>query len=814
MRTKSHVSRVDAPPASYDGGVDDPKRALDQTIAAPSTGLAPPSSTIDSARRVAGRYEILGLLGAGGMGTVYKARDVELDEIVALKVLRRDLVDAPGMLERFRREVKLARRVTHKNVARAHDIGEHDGDKFITMEFIDGEALSRVLARTSRVPTRRAVELGLALCDALGAAHEAGVVHRDLKPDNVMIATDGRIVVTDFGIARAVEPGAAARTQGVPVGTPAYMAPEQVEGASDVDARADIYALGIMLYELFAGELPFAGDSAYAVAAARLVTPPPDPRARGVPDAAASLILRCLARKPAGRFGDAREVAAALREVPIDDARDALQENPTYSSSGTRGVLTPTTASALARTSVAVLPFANRGAADDDYLADGITEDLIDLLTMTSGLRVRPRGAVMRWKGKPIDVREIGAALEVDVVVEGSVRKAGDLLRVSARVSSVADGFQLWAKRFDRPASDVLAVSDEVAQAVAHALTVEAPSADRRAPTNPIALDLCLRARHAYHSFDSVMVLRSVELFEEARRLAPDDPMVLTGCALARSRMWFFGGEGAGELAREAADRAVLVAPDRGEAHVARAAVRFQSGDVPGAVRDVRHALALAPALADAHELLGRILCETGPAEEGIHHMNLAAQLDPGFADVATGTARVHALLGEWEEAWRVVDQIVERVDLVNGWITVARLVSWSNDVERARAYLAHPSVAGGKAPAARAILEKVVSPESVLSARRLFTGAATSAAASWRTRALLHQAETEVAAGAGELELAFDRLAQAVDVGLIDLLWVDSCPTLGRLRADARFAPLRARVAERAEEVRRVLAEHRVGKR
>jgi serine/threonine protein kinase len=266
-----------------------------------------------SRQLLAERYELLGLVGVGGMGSVYRARDVELDEIVALKVLRRELVDTPGILDRFRREVKLARRVTHRNVARVFDIGEHGGEKFLTMEFIDGEPLGSILARDGAMRVARVLELAAGVCAGLASAHAAGVVHRDLKPDNVLLAKDGRVVVTDFGIARAFLDAAAGlgNTLGVLMGTPAYMAPEQVEGRKDIDARADIYALGALLYELFTGRRAWEGESPFAVASARLTSLPPDPRQRrpDLPSAHAEVVMRCMARKPEERFQSVDDVA-------------------------------------------------------------------------------------------------------------------------------------------------------------------------------------------------------------------------------------------------------------------------------------------------------------------------------------------------------------------------------------------------------------------------------------------------------------------------------------------------------------------------
>ena len=382
-----------------------------------------------------GRYEILGLVGSGGMGTVYRARDVELDEIVALKLLRRDLLDKPGMLDRFRQEVKLARRVTHRNVARTFDIGEGDGEKFLTMELVEGEALSARIAREGALPLGFVAEVAASMCAGLAAAHEAGIVHRDLKPDNVLIARDGRVVITDFGIARAVFDAGRAATVGLALGTPAYMAPEQVEGATDLDARTDIYALGAMMYECLTGERPWTGDSVWSLAAARLMQPPPDPRVKrpDLPPAAAELVLRCMARKREDRFASAAQAAVALSALtmPAAEARrpSTPPAGPAPLDSGTK--------------TVAVLPFRNTGAKDDDYIAEGLSDDLIDGLSMTPGLRVLARDAVTRAGAQGQGARDLGRELRVDVVVDGSVRRAGEQLRISARVISVADGFQL-----------------------------------------------------------------------------------------------------------------------------------------------------------------------------------------------------------------------------------------------------------------------------------------------------------------------------------------------------------------------------------
>ncbi|HVJ90311.1 MAG TPA: serine/threonine-protein kinase, partial [Labilithrix sp.] len=348
------------------------------TIAAPLEA-ARRTSVEDSPMLLAGRYELLGMLGAGAMGTVYRARDSELDEVVALKVLNKELASS-DMLERFRREVKLARRVTHKNVARTFDIGEAGGDRFLTMEFIEGEMLASLLARKGRLVLEDVVRLGLDVCAGLTAAHAADVLHRDLKPENVIVAKDGRAVITDFGIARAAAKHERSQTVGGIVGTPGYMAPEQVEGRSDLDARADLYALGAMLFELITGEMAWQGDTIVTIAAARLLKPPPDPRSLmpSLPAPVAELVLKLMARNRDDRFASAEETATALKALA------AVTPLP-RPSSGTVSLAPRPPALRHARPAggrvVVIFPVLNLGASDDAYLVDNVNEDIVDLLS-------------------------------------------------------------------------------------------------------------------------------------------------------------------------------------------------------------------------------------------------------------------------------------------------------------------------------------------------------------------------------------------------------------------------------------------------
>jgi serine/threonine-protein kinase len=770
-----------------------------ETFAAPSIGATPasPESTSDSPGGppiLAGRYVILGLLGAGGMGNVYKARDLELEELVALKVLRPELVGAPGVLDRFRREVKLARRVTHPSVARVFDIGDHHGEKFLTMELIDGESLGALLARERRLDVGRVTVVASAICAGLSAAHAAGVIHRDLKPDNVLLDRGGRVVVTDFGIARAVAPGADRTGTGL-VGTPAYMAPEQVEEGVEIDARADLYALGAMLYELVVGEPAWQGGSVLAIAVARLLKPPPDPRAKrpDLPRAFADLILRCMARSPEDRPASADEVAGVLAGLTLpardrdrgrgsdrDPALTVLPDAPV----DVRGAFVKR---------VAVLPFRNAGAPEHEYLADGLTEELIDLLSVSPGLRVRSRGVVMRFKGIDRDPRDLGRELDVQVVVEGSVRRAGGTARISARAISVADGFQLWARRFDRPDSELLAMTDEAAQAIAAALTVELGASPRLLSSDPEAADLYLRARAAYHRFFTDLGGNSIELFERAMGRAPDDPRVLAGYAIARAR-WGSADAPGHEIAAAAAARAVAIAPQLAEPHVALAQVRYQSGDEAGAIGPARRALRLVPTSVDAHDLIGRILSETTRFADARRHLETAVALEPDHHLPVLALCRTYELSGEHASLERFIEA---RPDRDTSAAVMSRILLWRRDRVRGAQMLEALPVTGGPNRVFRALLALAVHGEPPFA---LFDAVFERA----KGRALMfrYQLEAECALSLGETERGLVAIEKACDLALFDQAWMDFCPPLAVVRDHPRFLAVKALVDARAARV------------
>jgi serine/threonine-protein kinase len=785
-----------AQPPTQPAQVEDAAESADRTPSGShNTSL---SSFSGSPALVGGRYQILRLLGAGGMGSVYEARDAELDEIVALKTLRRELIEDADMLDRFRNEVRLARRVTHKNVARMFDIGEHGGEKFLTMEFVDGESLAAVLEREKRLPIGRVVEIITAVCAGLSAAHAAGVIHRDLKPDNVMLARDGRVLVADFGIARAAH-AEGGKTMGMVLGTPAYMAPEQVLGEKNIDARADIYALGAMLFELFTGEDAWTGDTAMGIATARLLAPPPDPRQRrkDIPDGAARVIMRCMAKARDERYASTDQVARDLNLLtlpvaqPLDAAVTLVRDQPAALKGPTSSDKT-----------VAVLPFRNAGPAEDEYLAEGLTDDLIDALSMTRGLRVCSRGTVAKWKGSSQDPRAVGSELGVQVVVEGAVRRAPGAVRITARLVSVADGFQLWAKRFDRPDKDLFAINDEAARAIAAALTVDATAPPRESAADAQAVDLYLRARNEYHKVWPESIARAVEIFEQALARAPEDPTILSGYAMARARFNFFSGEGM-EPAMLAARRAVDAAPSLPEARLALATVLFQAGEPASAVRELKIALAKGPGLSEAHWLLGRILLESGAPEAGLHHLEVAVAIDPGLSLARRDLLRAYALLGDWAKAKRAMDVSTEDINDSGRLIYMSRMLLWHRDRESAERLLKELPSTDGRFGVAYRLLHVITGelkelPWTDPEGSSIFTAPR----APGRRTSFFAQITAEVLAFLGDGNGAFEAMGRAIDAGLIDLTWMDRCPLFDFMKTDLRFVVMRARVEERTRPI------------
>jgi serine/threonine-protein kinase len=790
--------------SEHDDGIAATQAATDSTLPGPG-------------RRFAKRYLVDKLLGRGGMGSVWAVLDIDLGERVALKTL--DHADSSTTtVERFRREVRLARRVTHRNVARIFDIGESAGMHYLTMELVEGTSLAARLEQGPLAPAV-ALELALQIANGLHSAHGVEIVHRDLKPANVLLEPGGRAVVTDFGIACAVTGDVRLTVEGAGfMGTPAYMSPEQVRGDT-IDARSDIYSLGVMLFEMLTGRLPFPGDSAISLAVARLQQPPDDPRDHAaVGDAVAQLVLDCLAREVGDRPQTVGDVATRIGALLADaDATTGVAPakcaapSPTLSArpgSTVDATRTPTFASTrVGQQGVAVLPFRYRGVAGEEYLADALTDEVIDLLSRNRGLRVSARGATAKF-GTDGDPRAIGKELGVDVVVDGSVQRAGDAIRIQVRLVAVDTGYQLWSERFDGKLTDVFDLQDKIATQVAETLRVQIATVDQRNEVPAEAVALYMRARslmRLYH-MGGAGPDGCVGLLEQALALAPAFRPAIAAHAVATERMWFSpatrGDIRWHERAIASVERAMNEAPDMPETHLAAARMSMQSADYGNAARAIARAISIAPTFATAHEVLGILQCEGGRPEEGLRHLRLAASLDPTLTNPLMYQARYYEMHGDPARADAIFDEFERRGVFDMGGLTMrVRISAWRGDKEairRQRTKIDRSESGGGPFEKLIGTYLGEVDADVALAQLR----ATIHSDLGPRFSTLMRQLAAETLASVGRIDDAERLLAEATDDALVDLDWMDHCPVLAPLRARPLFATLRERVAKRAGEI------------
>jgi len=563
---------------------------------------------------VADHYSVACEIGRGGMATVYLGDDLKHARQVAIKLLHPQLATGLGV-ERFLREIKTAAGLTHPHIVPLFDSDARGGLLFYVMPYIDGETLRDRLTRQGSLPIEDAVRIACEVLEALGYAHAHGVVHRDIKPENIIFSA-GRALVTDFGIARAVSAASLeALTIDGAVGTPAYMSPEQASQSPQLDGRSDIYSLGCTLYEMLTGSVPFPGPTAQAVLARHLldVVPPIRSVRPTVRHALEQAVLTALAKVPADRFATAGQFARALQA-------------PDEATEGEGGE------------SIAVLPFANlSGDPDFEYFSEGIAEEIINALTQLPGLRVAARTSSFAFRGQGIDLAEVGAKLKVRTVLEGSVRRAGNRLRISAQLVKVADGYHLWSERYDREMTDVFAIQDEIAKAIANRLRVTL--GDDGAPLVTPATDnlgayhLYLKGRY-YLAQRGLGLKRALDCFHQALTLDPSYALAHAGLADACTVLAQYGLAPPNVLrpkARAAVQRARELAPELAEVHCAAGALSLICDwDWPAAARDLRRAVELNPRSVAARQWLSYYLVFIeGRFDEGLAQARRAVELDP-----------------------------------------------------------------------------------------------------------------------------------------------------------------------------------------
>jgi eukaryotic-like serine/threonine-protein kinase len=708
-----------------------------------------------------GPYTVTALIGVGGMGEVYKARDTRLGRTIAIKTLSGELASDPELRQRFEREAKAISSLNHPHICTLHDIGSHDGVDFLVMEFLEGETLEQRVG-SGALPLEEALRYGVDMADALAAAHERRIVHRDFKPANVTLTPDG-VKLLDFGIAKVLAAGTRADSnqaltavargtaRGAVIGTASYMSPEQARGLP-VDRRTDVWAFGCVLFEMLTGKRAFVGATAADTTTAVLGREPNlEELPTATPAAVRHVLRRCLEKDARRRLHD------------IGDARTELEDALTAMGRAGKGTQE-------SGPSIAVLPFANMSAdPDNEYFSDGLAEEILNALTQVPRLKVIARTSAFAFKGKNEDIRRIAETLNVTTVLEGSVRKAGNRIRVTAQLIAAADGSHLWSQRYDRELSDVFAVQDEIAEAITAALrvTIAAPPSAGPPTQSIAAYEAFLKADYYFNKSTFDGFTRSKALLEQAVSLDPR--FASAHCALGRVTFILYVAQlipahDAVPLIRRHVEDALRFDPLLAEGHAIMGSLAAMY-DYDWSEADRRFQLALAHGVVSSdvsYQRTNFFLAHAGRAQEAVEDMSLARAQDPLNPQI--GWASAVALRAARRDA-EADDLYREVVDMDVGYLSsIAAVVLSGNHLARGAipeslhfaetAYRRHPQLPWAIGQLAGALARAGQFERSNPLADQLRPGTAFGAPLGLALTAI----------GAGDLDLAADWLEKAIE--------------------------------------------------
>jgi len=741
------------------------------------------------------RYKILEKLGEGGVGEVYLAEDTVLGRKVAIKFLAAPKASDPDSRRRFIQEAKTQALLNHPNIATFHEVGEDRDQVFLVMEYVEGQPLAD-LAKNEKLSIREALDLAIQIAEGLSSAHERGVIHRDVKPENVLVTSKRLAKITDFGLAKWKETSGITQT-GTRMGTTYYMSPEQVEGKSVVH-RTDIFSFGVLLYELLTSKKPFDGETEAAIFYELLnVNPQPLARyAREVPPELERVVQKCLAKDPDLRYQHMDELAADLRGVRknVKSGRSAAEAPD--------GVLAP---------SIAVLPFTNMSPEpENEYFSDGLTEEIITNLTKIRALKVISRTSALRYKKTAKSLRQIAAELSVQYILEGSVRKQGDHLRITAQLVDAFQDAHLWAETYRGTMEDVFDIQEKVAQEIAGALRLhltpgENKELKKRYTENTEAYQLYLQGRFQWNKRSVEGFYKAIELFQMALKKDKSFALAYAGLADAYSLL---GDTGVYALhpheaffkAKEAVAKALELDDRLAEAHTSLAHLKMHDYDWEGAEEEFKRSIELNPSYATAYHWYGGLLSAVGRTEEAVITMEKARDLDPISLPIHTDLGLTYYFAREYD---RAVEQYKKALELdphfTRAYITLSSALALTGNyaealpaVEKAIAltgdrtkvaYLGRIyALTGDRKKALEAVEElkelskkRPVSPHSI---------------------ALIY-------AALGEKDRAFEWLQMAWEEGFVEPYSIKVDPWLDSLRDDPRFQELlkKARLKARLEK-------------
>jgi eukaryotic-like serine/threonine-protein kinase len=776
-------------------------------------------------------YRILKELGAGGMGEVYLAEDTQLSRNVALKLLPKASVSDQNAKRRLVREARAAAKLDHPNICSVYDVGEADGHTFIAMQYVEGETLAE-RCRKKRLQLRECLEVAIQVTDALSEAHSRGIIHRDIKPQNIMLTDRGQVKVLDFGLAKMIPQGSPADTNAltlteitehsVVVGTVPYLSPEQIHGQGP-DVRSDIFSLGVVVYEIVTGHRPFTAEDKLTLIWT-ILRKEPEPLSRyvsGLPTELDRIVQKCLEKDGERRYQSARELGLDLRKLQESvqaGSKGAYQrqrqKRPGWIAlTAIAAVLLVIAILGLSRLalwdravgkqigSIAVLPFANDGAdPKTDYLSDGITEGLINNLSQLPNLKVSGRNSVYHYKGRNVDVFDVGKELRVGAVLSGRVRQLGDELSISVELTDARDKSHIWGEQYKRKLADIFVLQEAIAKEISEKLRLKLSGEQsarllKRHTDNLEAYEFYTRGRYLWNRRTPEDVSKAADYFKQALAKDPAYALAHAGLADSYSLLGDYGALPAKEAFRQAeaaARDALRLDPTLAEAYTSLAHVRLYDWNWTRAEEEYRQAIALNPNYATAHQWYANHLVAMGRMEEAQAEIKLALEIDPLSFIINEVAGRHLYLMRQYDQA---IERHVKVLELEPTFIPAHAALGLAyvqkGNYEQAisqfkkaidlsgnpayTAELAHAYAVSGQKSRAREMLHTLISPS--------------------RQRYLSPYYIAALYVGLGEAEQAVDWLEKAFDDRSSELMFIKQEPIFAPLRSHSRFQDLLQRI-------------------